>query len=149
MSQPPGVVHLMSINSTKHCMVLTQALQAWFTKLSNAFLGWGFQFSRPDSSMFIHHFTTKILILFIHVDDIFIIGNNSAYALFISHLHSSLALRNLGNLNYFHRVEVFHVGTSLHLNTYKTSWLTPTCQNPNLLPHLVCWDKPCFNMMVS
>lgn len=59
----------------------------------------------------------SLIILLIYVDDILVTDSNSSHVFsFIFSLHSSFALWDLSLLNYFLRVEVFHVGNSLHLN---------------------------------
>lgn len=132
MSQPPRFVnkqfpsHVCKLN--KAVYGLKQALQAWFTKLSNALLNWGFQLTRVNDSMFLHHSTNEVLILLIYVDDILVTDNNSFYVFsFISYLNSLFAIRDLGHLNYFLGVEVLHGGTTLHLNQNKSiqDLLTP------------------------
>ena len=116
----------MFANSTKHYMVLN--IQAWFTKLSNALLNWGFQLTRVNNSMFLHHSTNEVLILLIYVDDILVTDNNSFYVFsFISYLNSLFAIGDLGHLNYFLGVDVLHGGSTLHLNQnkYIQDLLTP------------------------
>lgn len=117
MSQPPRFLnkqfpsHVCKLN--KAVYGLKQALQAWFTKLSNALLNWGFQLTRVNDSMFLHHSTNEVLILLIYVDDILVTDNNSFYVFsFISYLNSLFAIRDLGHLNYFLGVEVLHGGTT-------------------------------------
>ncbi|KAL6314221.1 hypothetical protein AAG906_011972 [Vitis piasezkii] len=80
MSQPPGFIntrfptHVCKLN--KAIYGLKQAPRAWYTKLSHALLGWGFQVSRADNSMFFLHTTKDVLILLIYVDDILVTSSD-------------------------------------------------------------------------
>ena len=49
---------------------LKQAPRAWFTKLKNSLLAWGFSSSLSDSSMFLLRKGTDMIIVLIYVDDI-------------------------------------------------------------------------------
>ena len=60
-------------------VTFTTSLVLRFFKLSSALLSWGFQASRADNSMFIHHTASHFLILLIYVDDIFVTGSNSSH----------------------------------------------------------------------
>ncbi|WKA10803.1 hypothetical protein VitviT2T_028358 [Vitis vinifera] len=124
MHQPPGFInsqfpsHVCKLN--KALYGLKQAPRAWYTKLSTSLLGWGFQASRADSSMFIHHSTHDVLILLIYVDDILVTGSNSAQvSSFITRLNSSFALRDLGYVNYFLGIKVVRSGIMFHLSQHK------------------------------
>ncbi|KAL6338380.1 hypothetical protein AAG906_018751 [Vitis piasezkii] len=93
-------------------------------QLSSALLSWGFQASRADNSMFIHHTASHFLILLIYVDDIFITGSNSSHvSSFVSHLHATFPLRDLGDLHYFLDIEVLQTDTALHLNQHSKQGL--------------------------
>ena len=81
---------------------LKQAPRAWFQKLRVALVDYGFQSSRTDTSLFIHHTASDILILLIYMDDILVTGSNpKLVSHFISYLHDKFALRDLGPLSYF------------------------------------------------
>ncbi|KAL5537784.1 hypothetical protein UlMin_045380 [Ulmus minor] len=120
MSQPLGFVH--SSFPHKVCKLrkalygLKQAPRAWFTRLSNALLSWGFVSSRSDSSMFLCFGRTTTLIVLVYVDDILITGSsNTQIADLVAKLHSSFALRDLGLLAYFLGIEVSYDSKSMHL----------------------------------
>ena len=99
---------------------LKQAPRAWFHKLSHALIQWGFQASRADSSVFLRHSATDVLILLVYVDDLLVTGSNSSQvSYFISYLNSTFAIRDLGRLNYFLGIEVIHYGSRMHLNQHK------------------------------
>ena len=96
---------------------LKQAPRAWFTKLKNSLLAWGFSSSLSDSSMFLLRKGTDIIIILIYVDDIIVIGSNIVLVhQMVSSLHSQFAIKDLGILNYFLGVEVSWQGSSLHLS---------------------------------
>ena len=120
MSQPPGFQNpnfpRQVCRLKKALYGLKQAPRAWFTKLSNALLNWGFNCSRSDSSMFLHFGKTDTMIILVYVDDILITGSSQDQVDFlITRLHSTFALRDLGQLSYFLGVEVTYDDTSLHL----------------------------------
>ena len=63
---------------------------------------YGFQSSRVDTSLFIHHTASDILILLVYMDDILVTGSNpKLVSHFISYLHDKFALKDLGPLSYF------------------------------------------------
>ncbi|KAL5555674.1 hypothetical protein UlMin_037910 [Ulmus minor] len=66
--------------------------------------------------MFLRFGQTDIMIILVYVDDILITGNSQDQVDFlITRLHSTFALRDLGQLSYFLGVEVTYDDTSLHL----------------------------------
>ena len=124
MAQPHGFVdpqfpsYVCKFN--KALYGLKQAPRAWFHKLSHALIQWGFQASRADSSMFLRHSATDVLILLVYVDDLLVTGSNSSQvSYFISYLNSTFAIRDLGRLNYFLGIKVIHYGSRMHLNQHK------------------------------
>ena len=99
---------------------LKQASRALFTKLNSYLLTFGFQNSWADTSLFFHHTTTNLLIILIYDDDILITGSSiTRVFFFIKHLNNTFAFCELGNLNYFLRVEVTSQLDSLHLSQQK------------------------------
>ncbi|KAL6338379.1 hypothetical protein AAG906_018750 [Vitis piasezkii] len=113
-------------------VTFTTSLVLRFFKLSSALLSWGFQASRADNSMFIHHTASHFLILLIYVDDIFVTGSNSSHvSSFVSHLHATFALRDLGDLHYFLGIEVLQTDTALHLNQHR--YVQDLLQRTNML----------------
>ncbi|RVX10653.1 Retrovirus-related Pol polyprotein from transposon TNT 1-94 [Vitis vinifera] len=80
----------------------------------------GFQSSRADTSLFIFHTATDILILLVYVDDILVTGSNPMLVShFISYLRTKFALRDLGPLSYFLGIQAQQLGSVLHLNQHK------------------------------
>ena len=121
MIQPPGYVDINFPNKVcrlnKAIYGLKQAPRAWFQRLSSALLQWGFNSSRTDSSMFIHFGESSTLIVLIYVDDIIITSNSSTQiSSLIAKLNSVFALRDLGKLSYFLRIEVTYHNGSITLS---------------------------------
>ena len=81
MEHPPGFIypklpsHVCKLN--KSLYGLKQAPRAWFDCLCRALLNLGFQNSKADTSLFILHFESNIVLLLVYVDDVIIRGNNS------------------------------------------------------------------------
>ncbi|RVW28942.1 Retrovirus-related Pol polyprotein from transposon RE1 [Vitis vinifera] len=124
MTQPQGFVN--PTYPTYVCKLhkalygLKQAPRAWFQKLRIALLDYGFQSSRADTSLFIFHTATDILILLVYVDDILVTGSNPMLVShFISYLRTKFALRDLGPLSYFLGIQAQQLGSVLHLNQHK------------------------------
>lgn len=81
MKQPPGFTHP---DYPRHVCKLTKALyglklapRAWFHRFSSFLLAHNFIYSKSDTSMFIHHSSSDILILLLYVDDIILTGSHS------------------------------------------------------------------------
>ncbi|RVW22623.1 Retrovirus-related Pol polyprotein from transposon RE1 [Vitis vinifera] len=90
--------------------------RAWFQKLRIALLDYGFQSSRADTSLFIFHTASDILILLVYVDDILVTGSSpTLVSHFISYLSAKFALRDLGPLSYFLGIQAHQLGSVLHL----------------------------------
>ena len=81
MVQPPGFVDHSKPDVVcklqKALYGFKQAHRAWFTKLKNSLLAWGFSCSLSDSSMFLFRKGTDMIIILIYVDDIIVTGSNS------------------------------------------------------------------------
>ncbi|XP_028084979.1 uncharacterized protein LOC114286093 [Camellia sinensis] len=67
----------------------------------------GFIVSSSNSSLFIQHTATTMIVLLVYVDDILVTGNDSAHnASFITHMHKAFFMKELGLVNYFLGVSV-------------------------------------------
>lgn len=109
MKQPQGFERQ---NSSLVCKLnrslygLKQALRAWFDRLSQLLLSFGFQFSHCDKSLFIKTTSDCSLYVLVYVDDILIIGSDStASTSLIAKIHATFSLKDLGSLNYFLGIE--------------------------------------------
>ena len=101
MSQPPGFIHSQFPHKVcklrKAIYGLKQAPRAWFTRLSNALLSWGFVSSKSDNSMFLFFGQTSTLIVLVYVDDILITRSSKAQIVdLVAKLHSAFALHDIG-----------------------------------------------------
>ncbi|XP_026432297.1 uncharacterized protein LOC113329659 [Papaver somniferum] len=109
MKPPPGLPHSPNqvCKLRKTLYGLKQAPRAWFDKLSNVILQYGFTQSAYDSAMFIRKTKRGMVFLLLYVDDMFITGNDlegiSALKL---HLSSCFEMKYLGFLRYFIGIEV-------------------------------------------
>jgi len=111
MHQPEGYIdstkpgHICKLN--KAIYRLKQALRAWYDKLKDTLLRWGFQNTKSDSSLFVLRENDHIILLFLYVDDIIITGaNNKSLETFITQLSIFFSLKDLGLLHYFLGIEV-------------------------------------------
>ena len=81
MEQPPGYV----VASSEHLVCrlrkalygLKQSPHAWFDRLSVVVLGYGFQHSTSNHSVFVRHSSTSNIIFIFYVDDIIISRSDS------------------------------------------------------------------------
>ncbi|RVW60898.1 Retrovirus-related Pol polyprotein from transposon RE1 [Vitis vinifera] len=84
MAQPQRFVHPQYPHYVcklhKALYGLKQAPRTWFQKLRVALVDYGFQSSRVDTSLFIHHTASDILILLVYMDDILVTGSNPKLA---------------------------------------------------------------------
>ncbi|RVW86355.1 Retrovirus-related Pol polyprotein from transposon RE1 [Vitis vinifera] len=124
MTQPQGFVN--PTYPTYVCKLhkalygLKQAPRAWFQKLRIALLDYGFQSSRADTSLFIFHTASDILIILVYVDDILVTGSSpTLVSHFISYLNAKFALWDLGPLSYFLGIQAHQLGSVLHLTQHK------------------------------
>lgn len=79
----------------------------WYLALSTFLLQYVFRRSVADTSLFVYHQHGIIIYFIIYVDDIILIGNNSAFlANFVSTLAAKFSLKELGRLGHFLGIEV-------------------------------------------
>ncbi|XP_020209382.1 uncharacterized protein LOC109794341 [Cajanus cajan] len=99
---------------------LRQAPRAWFEKFRSTLLGFSFVQSQYDSSLFIHHTTTGIVLLLIYVDDMVITGSDHTSIQHLKEqLKASFHMKDLGPLRYFLGLEVSMDSTGLFLHQHK------------------------------
>uniref|UniRef100_A0A803Q9W1 Integrase catalytic domain-containing protein n=1 Tax=Cannabis sativa TaxID=3483 RepID=A0A803Q9W1_CANSA len=103
MQQPPGFEipgqeHLVC-KLNKALYGLKQAPQAWFDKLHQCLLSFGFVSSKSDHSLFINHSETSTTLVLVYVDDILITGSDLAMVdNLVAALNTRFSLRDLGPL---------------------------------------------------
>lgn len=110
MTQPQG---FEAADKTLVCKLqkslyrLKQAPRAWFSRLSQALLSFGFIASKCDHSLFIKRLNGRVIYVLVYVDDILITGTSATdVQSLISQLHSTFSLKNLGKLDYFLGIKV-------------------------------------------
>ncbi|MCH80902.1 retrovirus-related Pol polyprotein from transposon TNT 1-94, partial [Trifolium medium] len=83
---------------------------AWFDRLKTALLGYGLKASKCDPSLFMLKTSTLHLIVLVYVDDIIITDSSLPHIQsLITKLNTEFALKQLGDLDYFLGIEVFHL----------------------------------------
>ena len=106
MDQPPGYV----VSDSKHLVCrlrkalygLKQSPRAWFDQFSVVVLGYGFQCSHYDHSIFVRHSSTSTIVLIVYVDNIII--SSSDYASIVDlkrYFGLQFHTKDLGSLHYF------------------------------------------------
>ncbi|KAL9272509.1 Retrovirus-related Pol polyprotein from transposon RE1-like protein [Drosera capensis] len=106
MRQPSGFIHLIHFSHVcrlhKALYGLRQAPRAWFHCFSSFLLRSGFTQAKSDSSMFVYHRHSQVIILVLYVDDIVVTGtSHTLLSSFISVLSSEFAMKDLGDIHYF------------------------------------------------
>ena len=70
--------------------------------------------------MFIYRSSLGVLILLLHVDDIILIGSHIGLLnQFISRLSNQFAMKDLGDLHFFHGIQAVRTSEGLHLSQQK------------------------------
>lgn len=124
MKQTPGFQdpifphHVCRLN--KAIYGLKQALRAWFHRLSTFLVASGFVCSKAGTSLFVFKWDSCILYLLVYVDDLILTGNQEVVIQsFITKLHDTFAIKDLGRLNFFLGLEVIYTDTGLFLSQSK------------------------------
>ncbi|XP_019173195.1 PREDICTED: uncharacterized protein LOC109168598 [Ipomoea nil] len=121
MRQPPGYVdeqfptHVCILQRSLYG--LKQAPRAWFRRLHDYLLKIGFRSSKTDVSLFIYSKSDCRVYLLVYVDDILIMGSDSALvsALF-NHLAGAFKIRDLGAPRFFLGIKTVAVDGALVLS---------------------------------
>jgi hypothetical protein len=111
MAQPLGFAHPQYPSHTcklkKALYGLKWALRAWYSRLSNTLIQFGFMISRSDSSFFILQMASYTTLVLIYVDGILITcSNHTAILNLLAALHCDFAVKDLGSFNFFLGIEV-------------------------------------------
>ena len=86
---------------------LKQSPHAWFDQRSAIILGYGFQHSTSDHSVFVCHSSNGTIVLIVYVDNIIISGSDSVgIADLKTYLSKHFHTTDLGALRYFLGIEV-------------------------------------------
>jgi histone deacetylase 1/2 len=100
---------------------LKQAPRAWYDKLTQTLISFGFMKSKCDPSLLVHSHNGSVTYVLVYVDDILITGSApQAIQDLIHKLNVHFALKQLGQLDYFLGIEVHQLSTgALLLNQAK------------------------------
>jgi histone deacetylase 1/2 len=86
---------------------LKQAPRAWYTRLSDYLISFGFYASNTGTSPFIYSNGHDLIYLLVYVDDLLLTGNNSTLLRhLITLLNSQFKISDLGSVHYFLKIEV-------------------------------------------
>jgi histone deacetylase 1/2 len=97
---------------------LKQAPRAWYDRLTQALILFGFQPSKCDPSLFVYNHKGVTLYVLVYVDDILLTGSSSSLLhSLISKLNSQFALKQMGKPDYFLGIEVQHLSNGNMLLT--------------------------------
>ena len=124
MEQPSGFQD--PSNPQKVCRLhkslygLKQAPRAWFEKLYDALISFGFVSTKSDQSLFVRITPQSTLFVLVYVDDILLTGNDvRAIQGLITQLNGMFSLKDLGEIDYFLGIQVKHTESGLHLSQTK------------------------------
>ncbi|CAM8942988.1 unnamed protein product [Rhodiola kirilowii] len=125
MSLPPGFFNEAKLNG-KVCKLkkslygLKQASRQWFSKFSEALIGYGFVQSQNDHSLFTLTNSDEFIALLVYVDDVVLTGTNLELISAVkSFIHSRFKIKDLGHLKFFLGLEVARSDSGLLLNQRK------------------------------
>ncbi|KAK9144280.1 hypothetical protein Sjap_004183 [Stephania japonica] len=120
---------------------LRQAPRAWFDKLKSTLVSWGFRNSKADNSLFVFRSESTVLYILVYVDDIIVTGSQiSSIQSFINKLHTSFALKDIGELNYFLGMETRRDKSGLYLT--QTAYINQLLKQGGML-NAKPIDTPC------
>ncbi|CAJ2673651.1 unnamed protein product [Trifolium pratense] len=110
MSQPPGFGNgdkSLVCKLHKALYGLKQAPRAWYDRLAQALVSFGFHPSKCDPSLFVYSHQGVTMYVLVYVDDILLTGSSSPILHdLIAKLHSQFALKHMGRPDYFLGIEV-------------------------------------------
>jgi histone deacetylase 1/2 len=121
MTQPPGFVHqdqTLVCKLQKALYGLKQAPRAWYERLTQTLVQFGFKSSKCDPSLFIYTHKGITLYVLVYVDDILLTGSSSTLLHDLIHkLNSKFALKHMGKPDYFLGIEVKYLSNGSILLT--------------------------------
>jgi hypothetical protein len=121
ISQAPSYSHPQYSNHVCHLQKalygLKQAPQAWFSRLSNKLLDFGFLASKSDTSLFIYKSTALTMFVLIYADNIIITSSDSTVTNnLLLWMKSNFGVKDLGDLNFFLGIEVSSIPDGIFLS---------------------------------
>lgn len=147
MTQPQGYIHPHQPHHVcklyKSLYGLRQASRAQFSKHSDKLKLMHFYESKAENSLFILKTKIEVLYILIYVDDILIIASSShAINRIIQYLKAKFAIKELGDLHFFFRVEAARSFEGLYLTQRK--YIIDLLKRSNMDN-----TKPCTTPMAS
>jgi hypothetical protein len=99
---------------------LKQSPRAWFGRFSKEVCSLGYRQSNADHTLFFKHYSNKITILAVYVDDIVITGNDEGEMKYLKEtLAKTFEVKDLGYLHYFLGIEVAYSVQGIYLSQRK------------------------------
>ena len=96
---------------------LKQAPRAWFEKLYDTLISFGFVLAMYDQSLFVKITPQTTLFVLVYMDDILLTGSEvHAIQDLVNQLNGMFALKDLGEIDYFLGIQVKHTESGLHLS---------------------------------
>ena len=124
MRQPEGFTD--SANSSLVCHLhkslygLKQAPRAWYDKLRDALVEFGFQSTKCDHSLFTRFIKGSTIYVLVYVDDILVVGSHPQDVKnLITRLNVKFSLKDMGEVDYFLGIQVKKTATGFHLSQTK------------------------------
>jgi histone deacetylase 1/2 len=121
MTQPPGFVQkdqTLVCKLQKALYGLKQAPRAWYKRLTQTLVQFGFHSSKCDPSLFVYTHKGITLYVLVYVDDILLTGSSSTLLHdLICKLNSKFALKHMGKPDYFLGIEVKYLSNGSILLT--------------------------------
>ncbi|XP_014517174.1 uncharacterized protein LOC106774644 [Vigna radiata var. radiata] len=120
----PGGMSTLSPNTVcklkRSLYGLKQAPRVWFEKFRSTLLGFSFNQSQYDPSLFLQWTPKGIVILLVYVDDIVVTGfDQDVISRIKQMLNSTFHMKELGHLNYFLGLEVHYHLEGTFVNQHK------------------------------
>ncbi|KAK2980512.1 hypothetical protein RJ640_022514 [Escallonia rubra] len=119
---PNSISRAMDIFGLIHCDIWGpyRSPRNWFAKLSTALRSYGFLQSHADHTLFTYWKGDVFLSVFMYVDDLILVGNNStACSSFKQYLNDCFKLKDLGPLQYFLGIEAARGPRGLFFSQHK------------------------------
>ena len=142
MAQPQGFldpVHPEYVCKLERSLYgLKQAPRAWNERFSQFLLSLGFESSYADSSLFVKHVGSEVIILLLYVDDIILTGScDDLVQSVITQLTQEFDMKDLGLLHFFLGLQIDYKPHGLFV--HQTKYISEILQKANMAD---C--KPCL-----
>ena len=98
---------------------LKQAPRAWYGRIDNFLTSLGFTKSKVDSNLYFNIMNDESIILLLHVDDLFLTGEENLITDCKKNLPAEFEMKYLGLIHYFLGLEVWQSPEKIFLNQGK------------------------------